>query len=305
MTRLYMMIGLPGSGKSTTAKKIASHTEAIIHSSDNIREKLYESQEIEVSNQIVFNRLHKNILSDLANGHDVIYDATNLQQKYRLHFLKGLKLLKQKTEIIYVFMATSYDIIIKQNSQREHPVPKLVIDRMLRYIDIPVKGEGYSKIIVEWNFCPEAVNYKNLIEECRKFNQRNSHHSMNLWEHMLNTAVSMNMIGGAKTVVVAALLHDIGKLHTKEFVNSKGEETKEAHYYGHQYVGSYYSLFYLKKANYTDDEIFYIANLIRYHMDPYLSWKTSEKAKNKDKKILGGTLFNDVLLLHEADVSAH
>ena len=40
-------------------------------------------------------------------------------------------------------------------------------------------------------------------------------------------------------------------------------------------------------------------------MHPYMSWKSSEKAKMKDWMLLGDEMFNDILLLHEADVAAH
>ena len=51
--------------------------------------------------------------------------------------------------------------------------------------------------------------------------------------------------------------------------------------------------------------LFYTANLIYYHMHPYLSWSQSNKAKNKDKYLIGKQMFSDVMLLHEADVKGH
>ena len=52
-------------------------------------------------------------------------------------------------------------------------------------------------------------------------------------------------------------------------------------------------------------EHLYVAQLIQWHMRPYLAWDVSEKAKQKDRKLLGEHLFNDICLLHAADVSAH
>lgn len=40
MSKLYMMIGLPASGKSSIAKKIAKSEDAVIVSSDDIRKEL-------------------------------------------------------------------------------------------------------------------------------------------------------------------------------------------------------------------------------------------------------------------------
>jgi hypothetical protein len=40
-------------------------------------------------------------------------------------------------------------------------------------------------------------------------------------------------------------------------------------------------------------------------MHPYLSWKQSERPKEKDKRIIGSDMYDDILLLHDADVAAH
>jgi hypothetical protein len=40
-------------------------------------------------------------------------------------------------------------------------------------------------------------------------------------------------------------------------------------------------------------------------MCPYLEWKQSERVLNRDKKLLGDKMFNDVMSLHEADLFAH
>ena len=108
---------------------------------------------------------------------------------------------------------------------------------------------------------------------------------------------------------VAASLHDIGKLFTKSRINGKGEEDDYCHYYQHHCVGAYECLtcFDFSGALTGKDiyDAFYTANLIYYHMHPYLSWSQSNKAKNKDKYLIGKQMFSDVMLLHEADVKGH
>lgn len=49
----------------------------------------------------------------------------------------------------------------------------------------------------------------------------------------------------------------------------------------------------------------YIANLIYYHMHPYMSWKQSEKSMMKDRRRIGETMYQDIMRLHEADLAAH
>lgn len=60
----------------------------------------------------------------------------------------------------------------------------------------------------------------------------------------------------------------------------------------------------MRKKNIVDSHL-YVAVLIFWHMRPYIAWEQFEKAMEKDKKLLGEELFNDICLLHEADVYAH
>lgn len=108
-----------------------------------------------------------------------------------------------------------------------------------------------------------------------------------------------------RALLTAALLHDIGKPYTQSKLNAKGEDNGECHYYQHHCVGAYESMLYTKNMGYSDDEIIRVANLIYYHMCPYMAWKASNKARERDRKSLGEEMYNDILLLHEADVCAH
>ena len=47
MTTLYMMVGLPASGKSTYAKLLAEEVDGIIVSSDAIRKEWYGDENIQ------------------------------------------------------------------------------------------------------------------------------------------------------------------------------------------------------------------------------------------------------------------
>jgi hypothetical protein len=76
----------------------------------------------------------------------------------------------------------------------------------------------------------------------------------------------------------------------------KGEKTEDAHYYGHPNIGAYV---FLCSQNSDIDT----AALICYHMQPFFS--ASEKSQVKWRKRLGPELWNDILLLHEADLAAH
>ena len=73
---LSMLVGLPGSGKSTYSK---TQKDFVIHSSDALREELYGDENCQDNNTDLFAILHSRIKTDLIDGKNVIYDATNIR----------------------------------------------------------------------------------------------------------------------------------------------------------------------------------------------------------------------------------
>ena len=303
MVKFYMLSGLPGSGKSTYAEKLKENG-VIIHSSDAIIKELGDVND-QSKNEEVFRILHKRIKDDLKRGKNVAYDATSLNRRRRISFLRELQNISCKK--ICVLVATPFEECLKQNNKRDRKVPEEVILRMYKSFNVPCKQEGWNEIIVhypneEWKEYYRCV--ANHVNELRSFEQENHPHTLTLGDHMKkagNYILAQN-IGEWSDVVYAAYTHDIGKVDTKEFKNGKGEPTEEAHYFNHHCLGSYKCLFFGYPSGVNK---MYISLLIELHMKPYLEWKQSEKAKEKDRKLFGDRVIADVEFLHEADVWAH
>lgn len=304
MNSLYLMCGLPGSGKSTYAEMLEKEKNCIIHSSDKIREELGDVND-QSKNTEVFEILHKRIKNDLQNGKSVCYDATSLNRRRRVHFLREIKNIPCKK--ICVLVATPYEECLKQNMSRSRQVPVEVMDRMYKSFQMPCIYEGWDEVIVhypkeEWKeyYGEIETHVKSLYD----FNQDNSHHTVSLGDHMVYTMdniMHMNKPPVGADAIYAALSHDIGKQFTKSFYNNKGEIDTEAHYFNHHNVGCYRSLFF-KYPQYNNKE--YIALLIELHMKPHMEWKQSEKAKEKDRRLFGDQVIEDVMMLYMADVNA-
>lgn len=98
---------------------------------------------------------------------------------------------------------------------------------------------------------------------------------------------------------VAALLHDIGKPFVKDFHDANGNPTLEAHYYNHEHVSAYLAAQYTFSYNNSK----HISELVRWHMLPF--FVKEPKTEDKYRRMLGDELYNEVLLLHEADLAAH
>ena len=294
-----MMVGLPGSGKSTYAKELAERTNAKICSSDAIREEITGDINSQTNNEEVFKLLHKRIKEHLANSKSVIYDATNINSKRRRAFLSELKNIPCYKDCVII--AVPFEECCKRNESRERTIPIEVIERMYKNWNTPYFFEGWDSIKIKND------QYKNKLVEnwvCDHldFKQDNPHHSMELGWHC---AMVGEFLNGDITLINAGLLHDCGKPFTKSFINSKGEETDIAHYYQHHCVGAYDSLFYVYPKDVNPLEVSTIINL---HMQPYFWEKDAEngeKTMNKYKTLWGDELFERVMRLHEADKKAH
>ena len=123
--KLYVTVGLVASGKSTWAETHKEELNAIIHSSDEIRKELGDVND-QSKNELVFKILHQRIKDDLQAGKNVIYDATNLNRKRRIHFLQN-ELKGIPCEKICLLFATPYEICLSNNFARDRQVPEEVL----------------------------------------------------------------------------------------------------------------------------------------------------------------------------------
>lgn len=297
----FMMVGLPGSGKSIKAYELAERFNAGIHSSDEIRKEFFDDVNCQDNNGKIFEVLHSRVIADLQAGKNTIYDATNINYKRRREFLQ--KLFKVPCQKVCVFMATPFDTCVERNRLRERVVPYDVLARMYKTIWVPYYYEGWDHIELVYpkGFTDLDVNELFNGENGLNFvNQNNPHHTFTVGHHCLAAYGCVET--DSKELLEATLLHDIGKPYTKSFVNSKGEITEVAHYYDHHHVSAYDSLFYSDPAL----DRLYIANVIQWHMRPFELEKVPnpDKAMGNFKRLVGEDIYNDVMLLHSADIKA-
>ena len=312
MVNFIMLVGLPGSGKSHLAE-FYKNQDFAIYSSDDIREELSGDVNRQDINSEVFKILHKRVKDSLKDGMSCLYDATNIIYKRRKAFLEELKNIECVKTCIVV--ATPYEVCLEQNQQRERKVPNGVIERMYRNFDVPYWYEGWDDIQLYYgkDTYKEAYGpWSQFIFDTLTFEQDNKYHNETLGEHCrqcLDYVVNYNLTHSSTTPeathaqIVAAAIHDCGKPFCKTFVNTKGETTDNAHYYFHEHVGSYNSLFFNTEAA-NDNIRLYIATLIRWHMQMHFI-DNEPHLKEKYVKLLGHTLYTDLEILHAGDLNSH
>lgn len=76
MNTFYMMVGLPGSSKTTVSKKLSKEYNAIIIATDELREELLGDVQDQSSNGLIFQEAIHRIIENLKDK-NVIFDATN------------------------------------------------------------------------------------------------------------------------------------------------------------------------------------------------------------------------------------
>jgi predicted kinase len=309
-----MLVGLPGSGKSTYIEKYCEN--CTVHSSDTIREELSGDVNNQNINAQVFETLHKRIKADLIAGKNTVYDATNISWKRRKAFLQELSSIDCWKDCI--LMATPFELCVERNDLRERKVPYFVIERMYKNFDIPWYNEGWDTIEIAYTNASVLNQYgdwSQFVIDHLDFNQESKWHSDTLGDHCLKTTeyvvsreAELNAINTNETKIAAAL-HDCGKPFCKTFKDSKGESSEFAHYYNHENVGAYNSLFYGKEEG-VDSLL--VAALIRWHMVLHFfkDWKpkTIEKYENEfisHKWLQEMEFYKALKILHEGDKNAH
>lgn len=150
---LYLLSGLPGSGKSTWAARLmmAAHPEtAIWHSRDKIRFGLLgETDNYFACEDKVVSLWHKGLQASLDAPFIkvIIADATHLSDRSRNRTLKGLN-LPTGTEVINVVFDVPIEVCKERNAKREgrERVPDSAIDKMFKAFKMP--NNGYKTIVI-------------------------------------------------------------------------------------------------------------------------------------------------------------
>lgn len=157
MPTVYMLVGLPASGKSTWAEKNKGILEANHISTDKYIQDTADKQDktfAEVFTKAIGNatiEAERSIKYSFKNKKNLIWDQTNLSRSSRL---EKMKMIPRDYEKVCVFFPTPPDLEQRLLSRPGRAIHPSVIESMKRQLQMPLKNEGWDRVsIVGVNLC--------------------------------------------------------------------------------------------------------------------------------------------------------
>lgn len=141
MPILYLLVGVQGAGKTTWARSNAARLKAEVLSSDAIRNELEALGRKASNGDEVFAIFHERLREMLAQGSDVIADATHARRAWRRDALAVARRLGAK--IVAVWFEVPLDVCLQRNASRrgglwgERAVPESFLRDVWRHFERP------------------------------------------------------------------------------------------------------------------------------------------------------------------------
>lgn len=150
---LYVLVGLPGSGKSTWIKNNCDSSFVII-STDNELEALAESEGSTYNEafnkhyELAATKAKARFAKALKDNANIVWDQTNLSISKRRKVLSQVP--RRYNKICVVFTLSREELnarLDKRHKETGKFIPQSVVDDMEKIFSFPTENEGFDKII--------------------------------------------------------------------------------------------------------------------------------------------------------------
>lgn len=176
MSKLIMMVGLPGCGKTTLKEELQEAYEnqeilSCVYSTDIVIEHIAALEGLTYNEQFSKGTLktakrfaEKCLSHGLSIQSDIIWDQTNLTKKSRASKLKKIPSDYRKIAVYFEPDLTKVFEVNKQREAKGRDVPKNVLMNMIATIEAPTESEGFDRVVVirSWEEL-NALSKENLV----------------------------------------------------------------------------------------------------------------------------------------------
>lgn len=150
----FILVGLPGSGKSTWIRTAMNRDDYAVISSDDEIEKYAQSKGLTYSD--VFQdyvktatvKMNKNFDDAVKANRNIIWDQTNLTPKKRKSILQKLPKQYRKIAVVFTVDPDELQRRLDRRAQEEGKhIPQHIMTSMKSTFQMPTKDEGFHEII--------------------------------------------------------------------------------------------------------------------------------------------------------------
>lgn len=151
---LTLLIGLPGSGKSTWAAKLQQEgPDRILISTDAIRAQLFGDEAIQGPWVLIQQELQRQMQQAVQairqeQAKDAIYDATHAVRRQRRQAIAQARAIGF-TQINGIWLDPPLQVCLDRNQRRDRQVPDVIIQRMYRRLTgaPPSLNDGFDRLV--------------------------------------------------------------------------------------------------------------------------------------------------------------
>jgi predicted kinase len=146
LKHLILLIGIPGSGKTTLAKRLINRGYLCLNA-DNIREELWGDATEQKNPEQVFAVFFSQLEDALSKDLDIVIDNTNINTRHRQPILERA-LKAGYTDIQLWILDIPLEVCFERNRMRERSVPEDILTNMYNTLIGPGKPNKHEGRIV-------------------------------------------------------------------------------------------------------------------------------------------------------------